>query len=151
MLQHFASRFSPSPDWQFVFAFSRILQSGHRFLLSLLSPRLRHPRCTRASSCNPWYKATAWHAPLSTDDSSLEVRPHARLTGNGVGDEMSHLPPARLEGFEGFMNMAVAKFYGRHVEDFNRAATWWRAPWRDSAPHETYFVKMHRSRACQSL
>ena len=26
--------------------------------------------------------------------------------------------------------------YIRHVEDFNRATTWWRTLWRDSTPHE---------------
>ena len=35
--------------------------------------------------------------------------------------------------------------YGRHETDFNRATTWWRTLWRDSEPHETHFVKMHRT------
>ena len=34
--------------------------------------------------------------------------------------------------------------YGRHATDFNRTTTWWRSLWRDSEPHETHFVKMHR-------
>ena len=41
-------------------------------------------------------------------------------------------------------SVVLELLYGRHGTDFNRATTWWRTLWRDSEPHETHFVKMHR-------
>ena len=34
--------------------------------------------------------------------------------------------------------------YGTHEAGLNHATSWYRTVWKDSEPHETHIVKMHR-------
>ena len=34
--------------------------------------------------------------------------------------------------------------YGRHETGLHHATSWYRTLWKDSGPHETHLIKMHR-------
>ena len=83
--------------------------------------------------------------PTASSHTKKRTQSSTALQVNSMGRVDIQVETIRVEHeLHDRQSVVLELHYGRHKPDFSRATTWWRTYWKDSEPHETHAVKMHR-------